>query len=431
MMREFRLKYGQGVLTVSLKEENIQAVIEGRPVPAVDDVAAAVRQAVRRPIGSPPLDQVVSPGDKVAVIVSDITRQWLRYELFLPVLLDELNQAGIPDRDITLVVALGGHRPHTVAEHRQVYGDAVVDRVAIVQSEARRREDFVFIGRTSRGVEVKLHHTVVEADKVILTGGIVYHSMAGFGGGRKSIIPGVASYDTIQQNHRFCLAPDAGGGINPMCDAGSVRDNPMHQDSKEAAAMLKPAFLLNAVFTPDGRFASFVAGHWLTAWEEGCRLVRQIYGVPLSRLADLAVVSAGGHPRDINLYQGSKAIENAALAVRPGGVIVALLACPDIAEPPDFSQWFHYPTLREREAALRQDFTVPGFVALKMGLIAVQKSIIMVTLPENRDFVVKAGLTFAATPQQALALAREHLGRDFAAVVMPDGTNTLPILAGK
>lgn len=428
MMRDFQLNYGRGQLTVSLPEKNIQAVIEGRPVAAVDDVAAAVRAAVRRPIGAPPLDQVVAAGDKVAVVVSDITRQWLRYDLFLPTLLDELNRAGVPDRQITLVVALGSHRPHTAQEHRMVYGDAVVRRVNIVQSEARRREDFTFIGRTSRGVEVKLNKAVVEADKVILTGGIVYHSMAGFGGGRKSVIPGVASYDTIQQNHHFCLTPNAGGGINPACGCGYVQDNPMDQDLKEAATLLNPAFLLNAVFTPDGQFASFVAGHWLKAWEEGCRLVREIYGVPLAKLADLALVSAGGHPKDINLYQGSKAIENAALAVRPGGVIVALLACPDIAEPPDFSQWFDYRSLDEREQALRRDFTVPGFVALKMGVIAAQTPVIMVTRQENRDFVAKTGCLFAATPQEALAMAEARLGADYRAVVMPHGASTLPIL---
>lgn len=430
-MREFQLPYGRGSVTVSLPDKNVRAVIEGRPVPALDDVAAAVRAALQRPIGTPPLAQVVAAGDKVAVVASDITRQWVRFDLFLPVLLDELNQAGVPDQNITLVVALGSHRPHTAREHELVYGGAVVRRVKIVQSQARQRDDFTFIGRTSRGVEVKLNNAVVQADKVILTGGIVYHSMAGFGGGRKSVIPGVASYDTIQQNHRYCLTPAAGGGINPACDCGAVQHNPMAQDLDEAAALLNPAFLLNAVLAPDGSFAGFVAGHWRQAWEEGCRRVREIYGVPLAELADVALVSAGGHPKDINLYQGSKAIENADAAVRPGGAIVALLACPDIAEPPDFSQWFDYRSLAEREQALRRDFTVPGFVALKMGTIAARKQVIMVTPAGNREFVTKTGLTFAATPQEAMDMVTARMGTDFQAVIMPHGGSTLPILARK
>ncbi|MDF2930013.1 MAG: hypothetical protein K0Q75_2251, partial [Anaerospora sp.] len=151
----------------------------------------AVREALANPIGTLPLNQTVQSGDKVVIVASDITRAWIRHDLFLPVLLDELNSAGIPDSDISLVVALGAHRYHTEAENSAVYGSEVVNRIRILQSCAMTTEDFVYLGTTSRGVRCELNKHVVNADKVILTGGIVYHLMAGFGGGRKAIMPGV------------------------------------------------------------------------------------------------------------------------------------------------------------------------------------------------------------------------------------------------
>jgi nickel-dependent lactate racemase len=200
-MTNISLAFGNGTISAELPAGHEVQVVDGRPTPPVAAVAAAVRQALASPIGSRPLGETVSAGDKVAVIASDLTRS-LHQELFLPVLLDELNAAGIPDGDITLVVALGAHRRHTPEENVATYGRDVANRVRIIQSCAQEENDFTYIGTTTRGVVVKLNRHVTAADKVILTGGIVYHSMAGFAGGRKSIIPGIASYGTIQANHR-------------------------------------------------------------------------------------------------------------------------------------------------------------------------------------------------------------------------------------
>lgn len=427
-MTQISLAFGSGALGLELPSDWAVQVITGRPTPPVADIPAAVRRALAAPVGSPPLRTVVAAGDKVAVVASDITRS-LHQDLFLPVLLDELNAAGIPDRDITLVVALGGHRRHTPEENVAAYGREVAGRVRIVQSYARDEDDFVCLGTTTRGVAAKINRHVVAADKVILTGGIVYHSMAGFAGGRKSVIPGVAAYETIQANHRFCLSDAVGDGVNPRCDGGLLAGNPLHEDQLEIAAMLAPAFLLNAIPAPDGGFAGFVAGHWREAWAEGCRQVAAIYGVPVRERADLVIASAGGYPKDMNFYQATKATENAMAACKPGGVIIAVLECRAIGEPPDFSGWFDIASLRERELALRENFTVPGFVALKTGLSARRVHHIVVTLPENRAFIEKAGMTPAATLLEAIALAEARLSRDYTVTVMPHAADTLPLLA--
>lgn len=427
-MAEFDLGFGKDKLKLTVPDERVVEVVEGKSVESIKDVKAAVQDAIRNPIGTPPLKELVKPGDKVTIIASDITRAWVHHEQFIPVLLDELNAAGVPDSDVTLLVALGAHRRHSHEENVTTYGSEVVERINIMQSYAMDEEDFVYVGTTSRGVVANLHHKVVNADKVILTGGIVYHSMAGFGGGRKGILPGVASYKTIQANHTFCLADEVGQGTSPNCASGKLIGNNMHEDQMEIAAMLNPAFLLNAVFTAEGKPARFVAGHWQTAWEEGCRTVEDIFGVPIKAKADVVVATAGGFPKDINLYQGTKAQDNAVLACKPDGVVIMLLACPDIAEPPDFSEWFDYETLHDRELALRKAFTVPGFVALKCGEYVRDLPNIVVTLPENREFIAKTGMIPATTLEEALAIAEEKLGRkDYTVTVMTHASNTMPI----
>jgi len=431
MSMDIHLGYGNKELTLSLPEKQILHVIEGKQVEAITDIPAAVKAVLANPTGTLPLKQIVKKGDKVCLIASDITRGWVRNDLFLPPLLDELNAAGVPDSDITLVVALGAHRHHTDQENITTYGQTVVDRIKIEQSYALDTEDFVKLGTTSQGVDTCIYKTVAEADKVILTGGIVYHLMAGFGGGRKSIMPGVSAYASIQGNHSFCLHDVVGQGISPACISGKLDGNKMHENIMEMAAMLKPAFLFNAVLTPEGKFAKFVAGHWADAWLEGCKAVEDIFGVPITAKADLVIGSAGGFPKDINLYQGSKSIDNAFMAAKDGGVVILTLECRDIAEPPDFSGWFEYESLHDRELALRKGFTVPGFIALKCGFIAKQVSLIIVTLPENKDFITKAGMIPATSLEEAMAIAEQKLGRkDYSITVMDHAANTVPVLKG-
>ncbi|HAK73879.1 MAG TPA: nickel-dependent lactate racemase [Sporomusaceae bacterium] len=428
-MATVEMGYGKGTIQVEVPDNKILHIIEGKQTEPVQDVRAAVREALANPIGTLPLKQTVQSGDKVVIVASDITRAWIRHDLFLPVLLDELNSAGIPDSDISLVVALGAHRYHTEAENSAVYGSEVVNRIRILQSCAMTTEDFVYLGTTSRGVRCELNKHVVNADKVILTGGIVYHLMAGFGGGRKAIMPGVAGYATIQGNHTFCLDEEVGKGTSSACASGKLEGNNMHEDQLEMAKMLNPAFLLNVVLTAEGEFARFVAGHWHEAWLSGCETVSEIFGVPIQEKADIVIATAGGYPKDINFYQGTKAQDNAAMACKEDGVVILMLGCSDISEPPDFMGWFAYESLYDREIELRKAFTVPGFVALQLGEQIHRRPHIVITLPENKEIIEKTGMYAAATIEEAMQLAEEKLGRsDYRVTLMPHAANTVPLL---
>jgi nickel-dependent lactate racemase len=298
-----------------------------------------------------------------------------------------------------------------------------------VQSYAPIADDFAYIGTTSHGVPVSINKEIVNADKVILTGGILYHLMGGFSGGRKSILPGVSGYATIQANHSFCMNEVVGKGTNPNCASGRLNGNPMNEDMIEIAGMVKPDFIFNVTQTAEGEFSGFFAGHWLDAWLEGCKMVENILGVPIKEKADLVIASAGGYPKDINLYQANKTMDNAVNACKDDGVVILLMELPDINEPPDFSGWFNYESLADRETAVRKEFTVPGWTALKVGELAKKVPNIVVTLPRNKEFIERAGMFPVTTLDEALALAERMLNRkDYTIMLMPYGANTVPIL---
>lgn len=421
--------FGDTAFAVTLPQEKIIYEIEGKPAQAIINIPEAIQEALRNPIGSAPLQEIVKQGDQVVLVVSDITRGWIQSSVFLPILLNELNAAGIPDKDIAIVIALGSHRPHTEQENLAVCGEEVCRRVTIHMHNSLDESQLVYMGTTKRGTPAYINKYVANADKVILTGGIVFHLLGGFGGGRKSIMPGVSGNVTIQTNHSLALNAQVGHGANPACMSDKLMGNPFHEDMTEVAAFVNPAFLFNAVYTPEGKFAQFFAGHWLKAWEAGCKKVEEIYGIPITQQADLVIASAGGFPKDINLYQGSKTIDNAYLAVKPGGVMLLFMECRDIAEPAEFSDWFRFKDSLEFEKAVRANFTIPGFIAFKLSEIAKTNTVIVVTKPENADFIRKTGYIPATSADEALALAKKALGKEeFTITCMTHAANTAPLL---
>lgn len=430
-LKSYSIPYGSGVQKVELPEEKILYDIHGNKATTQNDLKAVTLEAIRNPIGTKPLKEVLQAGETVAIIVSDITRL-VRTKEFLPVILDEVNAAGIPDENICLVVGLGTHRPHTPEEDIMVYGEAVTKRVKIYQHNCRDHEQLVKLGVTKLGSPVFINKHVVDADKVILTGGISLHPMAGFGGGRKGIMPGVSGHETIMANHAHALADVVGDGCNPACDAGLLEGNPFHEDMTEAAAFLNPDFLVNVVFTPDGDLHEVVAGHWYHAWLKGCEDLLKMSAIEIKQQADVVIASAGGAPKDMNLYQGTKAHMNAVFAVKPGGILILNLECPDIKEPAIFSDWFAKSDILQFEKDVRADFSIPAFVAFKSRCIVNSCTTYMVTLPENFEFVKRTGQIPVATLAEAWELADAKLKaegkEDYTITLMGHASSTLPVL---
>ncbi|MDO4922305.1 MAG: nickel-dependent lactate racemase [Phascolarctobacterium sp.] len=430
-MKKYFLPIGKRQEEVLLPEEHVIYDIHGNDAQVCPDIVAATREAIRNPIGSKPLREIVRAGETVTIVVSDITRLCGTAE-FLPVIVDELNSVGVKDEDITVIVATGTHRGHTPEEDVVVCGEEMVKRLKIVQHDSRKKEDMVSLGKTSVGNEVALSKYVVNADRVILTGAVTLHPFAGFGGGRKAIMPGVAAYDSIMLNHCMTMSPVEGGGCNKACDASLLEGNPIHQDMKEAAALLKPDFLVNTVFTPDGEISEIVAGHWYEAWEHGCKDLLAMGGVHIKQLADVVIASAGGYPKDLNLYQATKCHMNAQFAVKKGGIMIFTLDCPDIKEPAIFTDCFSRTDMEQFEKDIRANFTIPAFVAFKARSIVNDVTAYLVTRPENFDFVRKTGHIPCRTLAEAWEKAQEQLARqgkkDYTITIMGHASATLPIL---
>jgi nickel-dependent lactate racemase len=271
MLKKFSLNYGKTALDLELPARQVLYEIKGTNAVPIEDVATSYRHALDHPIDAPPLKERLRPGHKVAIIVSDITRAWQRNDITLPVLLDYLNDAGVPDDQVTIVIGVGAHRQNTQAEFIELCSKEVCHRVRVVNHDCWD-DHTIELGKTSRGTEVAVNPIIAEADRVIMTGGVIYHYMAGFGGGRKSILPGVAAIKTIQQNHLLALTDTVGGGSNPQCASGITRGNPLHEDMMEIAAFVNPDFIVNVVPNLDGRITGIFAGNWVSA----CEMVKQM-----------------------------------------------------------------------------------------------------------------------------------------------------------
>ena len=427
-MKTYSLPFGKGEQQISLDETHILYDLHGNHVKAVSDEAAAVRKALRQPIDSLPLADVVAPGDTVAIIVSDITRP-VHTAQMLPVIVNELNLAGIPDEQIKVVTAQGTHRAHTPEEDELVCGKEMVRRLTIINHDCRDKENLLKVGTTTHGNEVWLNAEAVRADKVIVTGAVSFHPMAGFGGGRKAVLPGIAGYETIMRNHALALTEDFGGGCNERCETSLLEDNPLHDDMKQAAALLNPCFLVNTVFSADGELAEVVGGHWYTAWKKGCDDLLSFASVPIAERADITLASAGGYPKDMNLYQSMKAPMNAVFATKPGGTMILTLDCPDIKEPAVFTDWFFRSDMTAFERDLRADFSIPAFVAFKSHCIfRSMQAVYVVTRPENFDIIRQSGLIPAASLEEAWAKAQENLPEDYTVTVIGHAAATFPVL---
>lgn len=425
-MNRFKLPYGKVMLTFELPSTVKVMDIVAKDSQPIVDIEHAIRQAVANPIGTPPLDEVVNPGDKVVIVVSDVTRLWVQTNVLLPILLDILNAAGIPDKDISIVTSTGDHRLQTLAEHTAICGDKVLARVPIYDHECHAT-DLVNLGESSQGTPIRVNRRVYEADKVILTGGIAYHMLAGFGGGRKSIAPGVCGYETIQKNHALALKGGGLSGVNPNIETGRMVGNPVAEDLLEITRIVGVDFILNVVVNEKKEFVYLAAGELHEAHIAGCRVTEEIFGITIEEKAELVIVSSGGYPKDIQLYQAIKALENSSYAVREGGVIILISECSDGIGSVAFHEFFKHGEAEDMNAKLHADFVMPGFISLRTASICRRSPVILISsLPD--EVVKSVKMIPAHSPEDALQLASQIMGHQPKSVyIMPHGGSTFPI----
>lgn len=324
------LAYGKTGLPVQLPDDASVTVLEPRYVRGCPDPESRVREALREPIGCAPLRSLVRSTDRIGVVFSDITRP-APTDLLLPVLLDEVSH--VPPTNVILFNATGTHRPNTPSELREMLGDRIFDRYQIIQNDSSDRASHVRVGATSTGNDIWIHRAFVGCDVKILTGFIEPHIFAGFSGGGKAVVPGLAALDTILRNHSVQNIGD------PCARWGNTEGNPVRYEIDQAAAMTNPTFLLNVALNRDKEITGVFAGHWRGAHERGCVFVKHSAQVAVDRPFDIVIVSNSGYPLDLNVYQSVKGMSVAAQVVKRGGsIIVAAECCDGIPEHSEYAR---------------------------------------------------------------------------------------------
>jgi len=315
---DIHLDYGKTGLTITLPDDANITVVSPRYIPPLPDPVQALREALEHPIASPPLRDLVRADDTVAIVFSDITRPTPTH-LMLPAVLDAL--AHVPAENIVLCNALGTHRPNTPAELERMLGPDIARRYRIEQNNCFDPSTQVYLGESSKGHPIWINRVYMEASVKILTGFIEPHFFAGFSGGGKAVMPGMAGQATVLGNH------DAGMIGNPKATWGVTYGNPIFEEAREVALRTNPTFLLNVTLNRDKQITGVFAGDLVTAHDAGIEFVRKTAMVPVSQPFDIVITTNSGYPLDLNLYQCGKGMSAAEQIVRPGGAIIMVAEC--------------------------------------------------------------------------------------------------------
>lgn len=380
--------------------------------------------ALNSPIASTPFGTLFNPSDTVTVIVPDKTRP-NAFKPLLPALLVELHKAGIRKSNVSFVIATGMHSNHTQAEKTALLGEDIVNQYRIIDHNCRRKNDLAYAGTTSRGTEVYLNKHVISSDKVITIGIAGYHYYAGYNGGRKAIMPGVAGYKTIQQNHKLVLNPLETGGKNPMASSGILKGNPVHEDMLESANLLGVDFSINLVLDADKNIAGIFAGDMEKSHLRACKELDRLYHVKIKGLADCVIVSAGGWPRDINYVQSHKSMEIASKALKPGGTMLVFAECSDGFGSEKIKKWFKAGSPDAIEKRLRRKFEVPGHTVLASLIKSNKFKIYLYSGMKEKD-VRLMRLEPLTNINQAESIINAFKGKKV--YVIPDGNAVMPVL---
>jgi nickel-dependent lactate racemase len=413
------IPYDHTTLEFEIPERNLFAIVK----PALTEAAAScqlepgmtildrekqvIADALLGPIGSVRLSQLIKSESKVAILVSDITRPCPSYK-FLPFLLAELRPIDL--RRVVIIFGLGIHRGHSREEQRQLIGEDLFDQVQTIDFDPANCQ---FLGHTSRGTPIEIFRPFLEADLRICTGNIEYHYFAGYSGGFKAVMPGICSRRTIEKNHSLMFTPRA--------EAGVYLGNPVREDIEEVGRTVTVQFLFNVILNEKKEIVAAVAGDPQAAFQDGITTYDRLFGFSLDQPADIVITSPGGYPKDLNLYQAQKAIDNAKGILRKGGALILVGSCHEGFGEATFERW-----ILETEdpdqliSRIQQKFVLGGHKAAAIASLRKQFDLYLVSdLPA--DLVRRIGFKPAVSIGEALLSALEKLGPEFKVVVIPYG----------
>ena len=422
-MNTVELKYGKEKVIFNLEGAKSVEVLNEKPMDEIKDLKEAfIKGITREVVNSKPLNEIINKDDKVTIVISDLTRFWQRQDLICEQLVNYLaEEVKVKYENMVVVVALGSHRKQSEEELCKLASKGVYEKVRVVNHDCDA-DDLVKIGTTPSGTEVYVNPLVV-GRKVIMVTGTVHHIMAGFGGGRKSVIPGVAGRQTIRQNHIQSLSKTEKRS-DPLVGARLLDHNPINEDMNEAAKFIDVAFGINIVVNSDSKHSKLICGDFHDAWLESCKYVDDAYGLPIKKEADIVIASCGGYPKDINLYQSTKSLFNATRAVKKGGTLILLAECNEGGGAPDFFSWIDPLKRGVLDEELRANFTIGGYI-FYAACEAIAKCNVMMLSSIDAEVVKDMRITASDNIKELLNKV-DFKNKDV--YIIPYGGNVVPLL---
>ena len=422
MQRTIPIPYYTSTLALHVEEENLKAVLTAKMhgFHAEKSQEQLVLDALEHPVGSPRLRTLAEGKRKIVIVTSDHTRA-VPSKITLPLLLKEI-RSGNPDADITILIATGLHRPTTEEEQRRMFGDEIVDHEKIAINNAFAPEQFVELCTLPSGAVFQVNRLAAECDLLVTEGFVEPHFFAGFSGGRKSILPGICSERTVNENHSYKAVS------HPRSNSGMLKDNPIHADMLCAAKAVNVQFIFNVALDGEKKIVAAWAGDLEKAHEAGVAFIRQWSQCPVVT-GDIVVTSNGGYPLDQNLYQSPKAMATAEACAGEDGVIIMCCSCCDGMGGAHFGQLIQRGTPDEIDrylSSIPPEKTIPEQWCTQVCVRVLRKHpVILVTTFLSHDEVRKANMIPASTPDEALEIAYRLKGEQASVVVIPDGVSVL------
>lgn len=424
MQRTIPIPYYTSTLDLHVEEENLKAVLTAKMhgFHAEKSQGQLVLDALEHPVGSPRLRTLAEGKRKIVIVTSDHTRA-VPSKITLPLLLKEI-RSGNPDADITILIATGLHRPTTEEEQRRMFGDEIVDHEKIAINNAFAPEQFVELCTLPSGAVFQVNRLAAECDLLVTEGFVEPHFFAGFSGGRKSILPGICSERTVNENHSYKAVS------HPRSNSGMLKDNPIHADMLCAAKAVNVQFIFNVALDGEKKIVAAWAGDLEKAHEAGVAFIRQWSQCPVVT-GDIVVTSNGGYPLDQNLYQSPKAMATAEACAGEDGVIIMCCSCCDGMGGAHFGQLIQRGTPDEIDrylSSIPPEKTIPEQWCAQVCVRVLRRhQVILVTTFLSHDEVRKANMIPASTPDEALEIAYRLKGEQASVVVIPDGVSVLTV----
>ncbi len=420
-MSEIALAYGHETVQFAFDEGRYQVLVPPvRNETPLSDVE--IGQALDSPIGTTTLEEILSPGESVLIVVSDATRATASAQV-VNLLVRRIIQSGISMADIAIIFSTGIHRPVTSSEKQELLTPFIFQRIKTIDHSASDEGGFVRLGTTERATPIEVNRALRDFSRVIVTGAVGFHYFAGFSGGRKSVCPGLASARTIEATHMLALDFQH-GGRRAGVGTGMLDGNAVSEECERIAGLISPAFTISTVVDERGRAVRVYAGHWRESHRLACREYLAEHSATIDERRDVVIASCGGWPNDINLIQAHKTLDMAARACKEGGTIILLAECREGLGRQDFLKWFTEKDSSELAKRLCHYYEVNGQTAWSLLTKAEQCRVVLVSQLDAKDVRL-----MRMEPANSLAEAVAGVASDAVGFILPRGAALLPLPA--